>query len=279
LDYGIQKLGAMVIPLGPGSVDLQVQVIYELGATVYVGGLSFLNGILNRAMELGYKPRHDFKLHTALAGGEMVHPALKKDMERDYGVRVFEGYSVGEAGLLGFNCIERQGLHITENVIVEIVDPKTGKQLGPGEVGEVVVTTLCEEYPMIRMGTGDLSSYMDEPCSCGRTSRRLSGILGRTEEVIKVRGIFLYPHQVGEVVSSFPQISRAQLIVSHCDRKDEITFKLELGDQPVDEEKLTEELKNRFREVCRLGMNRAEFMSRGTIPEGYKAILDERVWE
>ena len=278
-DYGLRKLGAMVIPIGPGSIDLQVQVMYELGATVYMGSLSFFCSILKRAEEQGYNPRHDFKLRIVMAGGEMIIHSLKKKMEQDYGIRVFEGYSTGEAGILGYNCIERQGLHIPECVILEIVDPKTGKQLGPGEVGEVVVTTLCKEYPLIRLGTGDLSSYMDEPCGCGRTSHRLSGILGRTEDVIKVRGVFLYPHQVKEAVSSFPQISRSQLIISHSDNKDEITFKLELGDQPVDKEKMAEELKNRFRDVCRLGVNRAEFVSRGTIPEGSKGIVDERVWE
>lgn len=278
-DHALQRLGAMVIPIGPGSIDLQVQVLHDLEATGYMGSLSFLCSILKRAEEQGYNPRHDFKLRTVLAGGEMVQPKLKKNMEQDYGIRVFEGYSAGETGMMGYNCIERQGLHIPESVIIEIVDPKTGKQLSPGETGEVVVTTLCEEYPLLRLGTGDLSSYMDKPCGCGRTSHRLSGILGRTEEVIKVRGIFLYPHQVSEAVVSFPQILRSQLIIRHSDHKDEITLKLELGDQPVDKEKLEEELKNRFREVCRLGMNRAEFVPRGTIPEGCKGIVDERVWE
>jgi phenylacetate-CoA ligase len=278
-DLGLRRLGAMIIPLGPGSIDLQVQVLHELGVTGYMGSLPFLHSIMKRAEEQGYNPRRDFKLHTALAGGEMVHPSLKEDMDRDYGVRVFEGYAGGEMGMIAYNCIERQGLHISESLIVEIVDPKTGKQLGPGEVGEVVVTVLSKEYPVIRLGTGDLSSLMDEPCSCGRTSHRLSGILGRTEEVIKVRGVFLYPHQVREAVSSLPQILRSQLIISQCDHKDEVTFKLELGDQPVDEEKLVEELKNRFREVCRLGMNRAEFVSPGTIPDGCKQVSDERVWE
>ena len=163
---------------------------------------------------------------------------------------------------------------------VEIVDHETGKQLGAGEIGEIVVTPLHNRiWGLIRFGTGDLSSYTTETCPCGRTSSRLVAIVGRTSDAVKVRGMFVVAKQAEQVVGGFEPISRFQIVVRRIGQRDEMTLKAELKDETVDRGKLAEDLNVRFQELCRVKIDTIEFVTEGTLPEEYQKIVDERTWQ
>ena len=167
-----------------------------------------------------------------------------------------------------------------DEYIVEIVDPGTGKQLGPGEIGEIVVTPIHNKaWGLIRFGTGDMSSYTTEPCPCGRTANRLVGILGRTGDAIKVRGMFVVAKQAEQAVLSFEAISRFQIVIGRKEQRDEMTLKVELRDKAIDKKELVDGLNRRFQNLCRVKIDRIEFVERGVIPEEHQKIVDERTWD
>ncbi len=279
LDVALKEIGVSVIPGGTGNSELQVQIMRDLGVTGYIGTPSFLKTLIDRAEAQGYDFRRDFKVNRAWLSAEMLPLSLRETFEKDYGIEVFNGYGVAEFGIPGGECSEKAGMHIPEEVIIEIVDPATGKQLGPGEIGEVVITSLIEAYPLVRFGTGDASYYIDEPCPCGRTSNRLARITGRIGDAIKVRGMFITPKQMEEVVSRFPEISSFQVIVTRVANRDQMALKLELGEASVDKEKLLEPVQNTIRDILKLKMDKIDFVPPGTIPKEHKALLDERTWD
>jgi phenylacetate-CoA ligase len=170
-------------------------------------------------------------------------------------------------------------MHLPDEGIWEIVDPETGKQLGPGQRGEVVVSPLNRGYPLLRVGSGDISYLIDAPCPCGRTSPRIAGWKGRIGEALKVRGLFVHPNQIDEVASKFPQIAAYQAVIARVADRDELTFIIELADESIDRQKLIDELQYAFRDVCRVKIDRLEFIGKGAIPEGHKTLVDKRVWE
>jgi len=275
----LTRLGITWVPMGVGNTEIQLEVMRDLKVTCYIGTPSFLGLIIKRAEELGHDFRKDFYLKKAWFIAEMLSPSLRQSLEQDYGISCAQGYGTAEHGTLAYECLEKSGMHIPEELIVEIVDPETGRQLGPGEVGEVIVTPFNEIFPLIRYGTGDLSSYITEPCPCGRTSYRLTGVLGRVGEEVKARGMFIHPRQLQEVMSRFDQISRFQVVVSLHDNADVITINIELKDDTIDKKQLSGSLMKDFQNLCRVRPDKVEILARGTIPEGSKAILDQRVWK
>jgi phenylacetate-CoA ligase len=174
--------------------------------------------------------------------------------------------------------MEKNGMHLPDDKIIELVDPQTGRQLQPGEVGEIVATTFNKTYPLIRFGTGDLSSLTDEPCPCGRTSPRLIRILGRTDQLTKVRAIFIHPGQIDEVARRYPTISAYRVVVTRERDQDIMTFEAELKDEKVDKERLKRDLQTTIRDVMKVRGD-VEFVSKGTIQEGAKKIEDKRTWD
>ena len=275
----VNKLGAVAIPTGVGNTELQVQIMKDLKVTGYVGTPSFLMTLVKRAKELGYNFRDDFALRHAWLMGEVFPASLRRSFEQDYGLNTLQGYGTAELGLLAYECHQRSGMHVPEEMIIEIVNPQTGRQLEPGEIGEVVATPFNKIYPLIRFGTGDLSSITTEPCPCGRTSSRLTGILGRAGEEVKVRGMFIHPRQVEGVMARFDQISNFQAVVNRKGERDKLTINLELKDEAVDKHKLTNDLAKTFQDVCRVRADNIQFVAKGTIPREHKMILDERKWE
>ncbi|MFH0914225.1 MAG: phenylacetate--CoA ligase family protein [Chloroflexota bacterium] len=278
VDESLRRLGCTVIPMGVGNTELQVQVLKDMKVAGWAGGSSFLMSIYNKAEELGYNPRRDFSLRVAWAGGEMGGGPIRKTLEEKYGLITGDMYPTADVGLISYECSEKSGMHICEETVVEISDPTTGKQLGAGEVGEVVVTPFDNTYPLIRFGTGDLSSLIEEPCPCGRTSLKLTRLLGRVGDIIRVRGIFLYPGQMREVTAKCPEIVRYQAVVTRPQFKDELVLKVELNTEAVDKDALATAIRDNFQNVCRLKIDRLEFVCKGTIPDGAKAIVDERVY-
>jgi len=170
-------------------------------------------------------------------------------------------------------------MHFMDDYVIEIIDPETGKQLGPGEIGEIVVTPIhSPDWGLIRFGTGDLSSYITEPCPCGRTSNRLTGIVGRTTDAVKVRGMFIVARQADQVVKGFDRISRFQFTVGRKKQRDELILNLALEGNVQDRESLQNEISSRFQSTCRVKIDGFRFVERDEIPEDAKTIVDERDW-
>jgi phenylacetate-CoA ligase len=253
----------------------------DLKVTGFVGTPTFLMTVIKRAEESGYDFRRDFTLRRAWFTGEMLPPSLRKTFEEDYQIATSQAYAVTEpGGAIAYECRQKSGMHLMDEYVTEIVDPETGKQLGPNEIGEIVVTPVHNKpWGLIRFGTGDMSSYIAEPCPCGRTANRLTGIVGRTGDAVKVRGMFVIARQAEQAIMSFSQVSRFQLTVGRRQHRDEMTLKLELKDVSVDKAKLADELNQKFQDTCRIKIDKIEFVERGAIPEEHKKIVDERTWE
>ncbi len=277
----IRDCGATVVVAGTGNTDLQIQIMKELKVTGFVGTPSFLNTIIKRAEEMGHNVKKDLFIKRAWFTGEMLPPSLRKTLEDNYDISTFQTYAVTEpGGAIAYECHQKSGMHLMDEYVTEIVDPETGKQLGPGEVGEIVTTQLHNKnWGLIRFGTGDLSSYITEPCPCGRTAYRITGIVGRAGDAIKVRGMFIVAKQAEQAIMGFSQVARYQLVVGRREHRDEMTLKVELKDTCIDKEKLSLEINNKFQDICRIKIDRIEFVAPGTLSDKEKGIKDERKWE
>ncbi|HSB77169.1 MAG TPA: AMP-binding protein, partial [Candidatus Methylomirabilis sp.] len=196
LDEGLAALECVVVPMGGGNTDTQVQVLREVQATGYVGTPSFLHTILHKAEETGIKPVLDLSLEVALVSGGMLPESLRATMREEYGVTVAQAYASADLGLIAYECAEHAGMHVAEDLILDIADPESGQPVSDGAVGEVVVTTFNPVYPLVRFATGDLSILDRTECACGRTTPRLIRILGRTDDMTKIRGMFVHPSQL-----------------------------------------------------------------------------------
>ncbi|MGD0351919.1 MAG: AMP-binding protein [Dehalococcoidia bacterium] len=280
VDQLLRSMGFTVVPSGTGNTELQVQIMHDLKVHGFVGTPSFLKIIIDKAEDMGYDFKKDFNLKWAMVGGEMGGEALRKLFQEKYGILCMGGdtYATADVGTVATGCDKQSGMHITADAIVEIVDPATGKQLEPGEIGEIVVTPFDEVYPLIRFGTGDLSMMVDEPCGCGRTTPRLPKIMGRSGEAVRVRGMFVHPKQTDETIAKFPDIRRYQLVVTRPQNRDEMVLKVELAGDAVDKEKLKSSLDKSFKDTCKVRFDRVEFVAEGTIPEDAKRIVDERTY-
>ncbi len=279
----LRDCGATAIPMGTGNTEIQIQTMRDLKVNGYVGTPSFLMTLIKRAEEMDYNFRRDFALKRAWFTGEMLPPSLRKTFEEDYQIATAQTYAVTETGgALAYECREKSGMHLMDEYVIEIVDPETGKQLGPGEIGEIVVTPIHNKvWGLVRFGTGDLSSYITEPCPCGRTANRLTGIVGRAGDAIKVRGMFVVAKQAEQVFLGFEEISKFQISVTRREQRDEMTLKVELKHEATEEDKrrLAKDLDKKFQDVCRIKPDRIDFIKKGTIPEQYQKIVDERTWE
>ena len=273
-DGAARSLGCVVVPAGTGQTDLQVQIAADVGVTGYTGTPSFLYALLKRGREVDRK----LNIEVAFVSGEMLPNSLRDELENDFGVRVLQGYGIADLGLVAYECAEKKGMHLHHNCIVEIIDIATGNRCAPGEVGEVVVTVFDEAYPLIRFGTGDLSSVMEEAtCACGRTSPRLAGWLGRVGDAVKVRGLFIRGSQIDGVMKNFPEVVRYQAIVTREDHRDELHYCVELKNSSADSD-LTTRLADALREQVKV-RGKVDVVAAGAIAPDAKKIDDRRVWK
>ncbi|MBI2832621.1 MAG: AMP-binding protein [Chloroflexi bacterium] len=277
----IRDCGATVVVAGTGNTEIQIQTMRDLKVTGFVGTPTYLMTVIKRAEELGHNFQKDFSVRRAWWTGEMVTPSTRKILEEEYRIHTSQAYAVTEpGGAIAYECHRKSGMHFMDEYVLEIVDPETGKQLGPGETGEIVVTPIHNKvWGLIRFGTGDMSSYVTERCPCGRTAPRLTGIVGRAGDAVKVRGMFVVARQAQEVVLGFEAVSRFQLAVSRTGERDELTLKLELKNENIDRAKLSAELNQKFQELCRVKLDRIEFVSKDTLPEKRQVIVDQRMWK
>jgi len=281
LHESVKACGAIPIAMGTGNTEIQIQTMLHLKVTGFLGTPSFLMTIIKQAEGMGYDFRRDFALRRAWFTGEMLPPSLRKTLEEDYQISTSQAYAVTETGgAIAYECRQKSGMHLMDEYAVEIVDPETGKQLGPGEIGEIVVTPLHNRtWGLIRSGTGDLSSYITEPCPCGRTAHRLVGIVGRTGDAVKVRGMFVVAKQAEQAVLSFDEVAQFQIVVRRKGQRDEIVLKVEPKNIGMNQKKLADDLSKRFQSLCRVKLDDIEFVPRGTIPEQRQTITDERTWD
>jgi phenylacetate-CoA ligase len=277
----IRDCGATVVVAGTGNTDLQIQIMKDLRVTGFVGTPSFLMTVIKRAGEMGFNLKEDLPLKRAWFTGEMLPPSLRKTFEGDYRIDTFQAYAVTEpGGAIAYECKQKSGMHLMDKYITEIADPETGKQLGPGLTGEIVVTPVHNNtWGLIRFGTGDLSSYVTEPCPCGRTASRITGIVGRAGDAVKVRGMFIVAKQAEQAIMSFGKIARYQLIVGRREHRDELTLKAELKESGADKTKLSVDINNKFQDICRIKIDKIEYVDAGTIGEKQQGLNDERKWE
>ena len=276
VEDGLTALGCAVIPGGVGNTDTQVKLIHDLKATGYTGTPSFLATILDRAGEMGIDVRAAWRLQVAFVSGAMLPESLRADLLQKYGIRVRQAYATADLGLIAYECPRQEGMHLADDLIVDICDPELGQPVTPGTAGEVVVTTFDEVYPLIRFGTGDLSAVNPEPCRCGRTSPRLTRILGRADEVTKVRGMFVHPGQIDEVLARFPEVTRYQAVVTRKGHDDDLLLRVETHSREAPFG-MDEAILGALRASIKLRA-RLEYVPDGTIPEGAKKILDQRTW-
>jgi phenylacetate-CoA ligase len=276
LTDALDALGCTVVPSGIGQTELQVKLLHDLRATAIFSFPSFVMTILKKAEEMGYDIRRDFNLKYVTGGGERHIQVLRKTFEEEYGLLVGDGYGTGDLGTVAYDCGLGHGYHYgDQECVVEIVDPDTGKQVGPLEVGEVVVTLLSDVYPLIRFGTGDLASYTDEPCACGRTAPRITAILGMIGEHVRVKGMFVHQRELDEAMTKFTQVSKYQMVLLLEGHRDKITLNVE-ADPGADHQTLSEEITQRCQDVFKLRMDEIAFLPKGTLPDGYEKFLDTR---
>jgi phenylacetate-CoA ligase len=278
VDNSLHRIGCVIIPTGIGNTEQQVNILKDFKATGYCGTPSFLLNISEKAEEMGFDLKKDLTLRVGFVAAEMLPESLRSKLEEKFGMIIRQAYGTADIRCLGYECIKKNGMHVPDDKIVEIVDPNTGKQVGPGKTGEIVATTFDKVYPLIRFGTGDLSILTETPCPCGRTSPRLLKILGRVDQATKVRGLFLHPGQVDEVASRHGEIAKYQMVITRKEDKDEMTFRVEPKEEVIKPEKLKDEIERSIRDVIKVRGN-VQFIPKGTIPEGAKKIEDQRTWE
>lgn len=228
-ESGARALGLPVIPGGTAPVELQLRALAHVGATAYAGTPSFLLTLLERGRELGIATG---RLGKALVSAEAFPPSLRAQLADEFGVHAVQCYASADLGLIAYESLGGEGLILDEAVIVEIVRPGTGDPVAEGEVGEVLVTVFNPDYPLIRFATGDLSAVLPGQSPCGRTNQRIRGWLGRADQATKVRGMFVQPRQIGEVLRRHALAGRARLVVSQEAGRDEMCLQCEVPGQP-----------------------------------------------
>jgi phenylacetate-CoA ligase len=278
---GLRQCGTTVVVMGTGNTDSLLKAMLDLKVTGFVGTPTFLMTVIKRAEEIGFKFNEHFAVKKAWFTGEMLSASLRKTFEENYRISTFQAYAVTEpGGAIAYECDQKSGLHLMSEYIVEIVDPQTGKQMSPGEVGEIVVTPIHNKtWGLIRFGTGDISSYSLEKCPCGRTSKKISGIMGRTGDAVKVRGMFIVAKQAEQVLNSFEQVARYQIIVDRKDNRDEMALKVEFKKSRENTGGIIDQINTKFQDICRCKLDNIEVVAPGSIPETHKTLEDIRKWD
>ena len=276
MESGVLALGCTVVPTGIGQTEMQVSTIADLRIGAFIGTPSFLKLIVEKADEL----KADISgLKNAMVGGEYLPPALRKSLG-ERGIRVMQSYATADLGLLAYESALpdgsiTEGMILDEDLVLEIVRPGTGDPIAAGEVGEVVITTFNPDYPLVRFGTGDLSTALPGASPCGRTNVRIKGWMGRADQTTKVRGMFVTPKQVGEIARRHPEILKARLVVAGETGEHSMTLRCELRGEGAG---LKPALIASIREVTKL-RGEIEFVPAGSLPNDGKVIDDTRKYD
>lgn len=278
LDDALNMMGAISIPTGVGNTELQVQVLRDLKVQAYLGTPSFLAALADKAEGMGLDLLKDLNLQVAFVAAEMLPESLRASLQERLGMLIRQSYGTADVGCLSYECYHAGGMHFAADCLVEVVDPQTGKPVGEGQPGEVVATVFNPAYPLIRFGTGDISAYTTGTCACGRTTPKLTRIMGRVDQMAKVKGIFIHPSGVQQVAQKFPQVMAYQLVVTREGHKDVMTLACELKETPANPGELQSNMEGAIQEVLRV-RGAVEFLDAGSLPQGCKVIDDRRTWD
>lgn len=278
LDDAVKMIGATVIPTGVGNTLMQARIIQKLKINGFMGTPSFLMTLAQRAESMGMELKKEVCLDRALVSAEMLPESLRDRIETKLEMTVRQAYGTVFLGCMGYECKQKTGLHIPDNILVEVVDPNTGKPLETGALGEVVATNFSTSYPMIRMATGDLSMLVPESCPCGRTGPMLKKIVGRIDQASKVRGTFIHPWQADEVVSHYPEVFKYQVIITRKNHTDIMTFVVELKEEISRPEIIRGRIERSIKDLLTV-KGTVQIVPRGTIPDRHKKIEDRRNWD
>jgi len=263
-ESGARAVGAAVLPAGTGQTELQVIAARDVGTTAYAGTPDYLKIILDKADEMGVQ----LGITRAAVGGGALFPSLRQEYA-DRGITCLQCYATADLGNIAYESDAMEGMIVDEGVIVEIVTPGTGDPVAPGQVGEVVVTTLNPDYPLIRFATGDLSAVMEGPSPCGRTNTRIKGWMGRADQTTKIKGMFVRPEQVAQLVAKHDEILRARVIAGREGEMDVMTVQIEAdgGSKDAFAASVVEVLKMK---------GAVEVVAPGSLPNDGKVIEDQR---
>ena len=266
-ENGARAVGAAVLPAGTGQTELQAQAAHDVGVTGYAGTPDYLKVILEKADEMGLT----LAISKAAVGGGALFPSLRQ-WYLDRGIACRQCYATADLGNVAYESTAMEGLILDEGVLVEIVTPGTGNPVPFGEVGEVLVTTLNPDYPLIRFATGDLSAFMEGSSPCGRSNLRIKGWMGRADQTTKIKGMFIRPEQVAVFVAKHPEVTRARVIASRAAESDVMVVKIEgdAGRADVYAASIVETLKLRAQ---------IEVVAIGTLPKDGVIIEDQRTYD
>lgn len=266
-ESGARAVGAAVLPAGTGQTELQVTAARDVGATAYAGTPDYLKVILDKADAMGI----ELSFSKAAVGGGALFPSLRQEYA-DRGISCLQCYATADLGNIAYETPAMEGMIVDEHVIVEIVTPGTGNPVAPGEVGEVVVTSLNPDYPLIRFATGDLSAVLPGQSPCGRTNLRIKGWMGRADQTTKIKGMFVRPEQVAALVEKHDEIVKARVVASRDGEMDAMTVQIEAsgGDETAYARSVVEVLKLK---------GRIEVLAPGALPKDGLVIEDQRSYD
>ncbi|MBR0793344.1 AMP-binding protein [Bradyrhizobium manausense] len=267
-DASARALGCAVIPAGPGNTEQQFELIEAYRPVGYSGTPDFLKILLDAAATAG---RDVSSIKRALVSGAAFPPSLQAEIKAR-GIDAYQAFGTADLGLIAFETEARDGMVVTEDLIMEIVKPGTGDPVVPGDVGEIVVTSLDPHHPWIRLALGDLTAALPGPSKCGRTNMRIKGWMGRADQTTKVKGMFVRPEQVAEIGKRHPALGRLRLVVTRQGEADAMTLKAEAA---AASDALRDEIASTLRAVTKLG-GAVELVSPGALPNDGKVIADER---
>ena len=267
MESGAEAVDATVIPAGTGQTELQVQSAAAFGATAYAGTPDYLKTILEKADEMAV-PLH---FRAAVVSGGALFPALR-EFYSARGISCLQCYATADLGLIAYESPAMEGMIVDEDVLVEIVTPGTGTPVPEGDVGEVVVTTLNPDYPLIRFATGDLSAVLPGPSPCGRTNLRIKGWMGRADQTTKIKGMFVRPEQVAALVDRFEDVERARVVASRIDDRDRMVVQVEGASVDVPT------VEAAVRDVLKLA-GEVEVVAPGDLPRDGVVIEDTRSYD
>lgn len=272
-EEGLWAVGCTVIPSGIGNQEQQAHILHDLKVIGYVGLPSYLKALIEKAEDLGL----EIYLKKAFFTAEPLPISLRSWLNEHGIISARQGYGTAECGNLGFECEQENGWHIPEDTLVHVCDLNSGQPLPEGETGEIVITLLNHVYALVRFGTGDLSSIDHSPCACGLSSARLMGWQGHIGDAVKVRGMFLHPRQVGDVVSRFPEISHWQVVVTRAGHKDFLSLVV-VPSLNSDLSSLSTRLAKEIRDTLKFQIT-VELVNEDVLTSGSPQIRDERTWE
>ncbi|MCK1406629.1 AMP-binding protein [Bradyrhizobium sp. 76] len=267
-DASARALGCAVIPAGPGNTEQQFELIEAYRPVGYSGTPDFLKILLDAAASSG---RDVSSIKSALVSGAAFPPSLQAEIKAR-GIDAYQAFGTADLGLIAFETSARDGMVVNEDLIMEIVKPGTGDPVAPGDVGEIVVTSLDPHHPWIRLALGDLTAALPGTSPCGRTNMRIKGWMGRADQTTKVKGMFVRPEQVAEIGNRHPALGRLRLVVTRQDEADAMTLKAETA---AASDALREEIAGTLRAVTKLG-GEVELVRPGALPNDGKVIADER---